>query len=167
MIAVFDGRGRDISWIKNKIDRRFQLDSEKERQLVNKILDDVKSRGDQALIEYTDKFDGVLYESPDEMVVSRDDFREAYEAVESGYIDIIRKAKDMIWRFHTKQLENSWMLYEDNGVILGQRVLPIERVGVYAPGGRAAYPSSVLMNVIPAKVAGVPDFVLASPPDRG
>ena len=65
MIAVIDGRGRDISWIKNKIDRRFQLDSEKERQLVNKILDDVKSRGDQALIEYTDKFDGVLYESPD------------------------------------------------------------------------------------------------------
>ncbi|NLO81860.1 MAG: histidinol dehydrogenase [Clostridiales bacterium] len=167
MIAVIDGRGRDISWIKNKIDRRFQLDSEKERQLVNKILDDVKSRGDQALIEYTDKFDGVLYESPDEMVVSRDDIREAYEAVESGYIDIIRKAKDMIWRFHTKQLENSWMLYEDNGVILGQRVLPIERVGVYAPGGRAAYPSSVLMNVIPAKVAGVPDIVLASPPDRG
>ena len=99
------------------------------------------------------------------MVVSRNEIQEAWKQW-ARYIDIIRKARDMIWRFHSRQLENSWMIYEDNGVILGQRVLPIERVGVYAPGGRAAYPSSVLMNIVPARVAGVPDIILLSPPDK-
>jgi histidinol dehydrogenase len=118
------------------------------------------------LIEFTARFDGVLYDSAEDMVVSRNEIQEAYETVEARYIDIIRKARDMIWRFHSRQLENSWMIYEDNGVILGQRVLPIERVGVYAPGGRAAYPSSVLMNIVPARVAGVPDIILLSPSDK-
>ena len=134
--------------------------------MVSEVLDSVRKNGDRALIEFTARFDGVLYDSAEDMVVSRNEIQEAYETVEARYIDIIRKARDMIWRFHSRQLENSWMIYEDNGVILGQRVLPIERVGVYAPGGRAAYPSSVLMNIVPARVAGVPDIILLSPPDK-
>ena len=160
MINVIDGRGKDINWITGKLNRRSQLTLEEEKHVVSEVLDSVRKNGDRALIEFTARFDGVLYDSAEDMVVSRNEIQEAYETVEARYIDIIRKARDMIWRFHSRQLENSWMIYEDNGVILGQRVLPIERVGVYAPGGRAAYPSSVLMNIVPARVAGVPDIIL-------
>jgi histidinol dehydrogenase len=166
MINVIDGRGKDINWITGKLNRRSQLTLEEEKHVVSEVLDSVRKNGDRALIEFTARFDGVLYDSAEDMVVSRNEIQEAYETVEARYIDIIRKARDMIWRFHSRQLENSWMIYEDNGVILGQRVLPIERVGVYAPGGRAAYPSSVLMNIVPARVAGVPDIILLSPPDK-
>ena len=166
MINVIDGRGKDINWITGKLNRRSQLTLEEEKHVVSEVLDSVRKNGDRALIEFTARFDGVLYDSAEDMVVSRNEIQEAYETVEARYIDIIRKASDMIWRFHSRQLENSWMIYEDNGVILGQRVLPIERVGVYAPGGRAAYPSSVLMNIVPARVAGVPDIILLSPPDK-
>ena len=147
MINVIDGRGKDINWITGKLNRRSQLTLEEEKHVVSEVLDSVRKNGDRALIEFTARFDGVLYDSAED-------------------IDIIRKARDMIRRFHRRMLENSWMIYEDNGVILGQRVLPIERVGVYAPGGRAAYPSSVLMNIVPARVAGVPDIILLSPPDK-
>ena len=102
--------------------------------MVSEVLDSVRKNGDRALIEFTARFDGVLYDSAEDMVVSRNEIQEAYETVEARYIDIIRKARDMIWRFHSRQLENSWMIYEDNGVILGQRVLPIERVGFMLPG---------------------------------
>lgn len=166
MINVIDGRGKDINWITGKLNQRSQLTLEEEKHVVSEVLDSVRKNGDRALIEFTARFDGVLYDSAEDMVVSRNEIQEAYETVEARYIDIIRKARDMIWRFHSRQLENSWMIYEDNGVILGQRVLPIERVGVYAPGGRAAYPSSVLMNIVPARVAGVPDIILLSPPDK-
>jgi histidinol dehydrogenase len=166
MINVIDGRGKDINWITGKLNRRSQLTLEEEKHVVSEVLDSVRKNGDRALIEFTARFDGVLYDSAEDMVVSRNEIQEAYETVEARYIDIIRKARDMIWRFHSRQLENSWMIYEDNGVILGQRVLPIERVGVYAPGGRAAYPSSVLMNIVPARVAGVPDIILLSPSDK-
>ena len=166
MIAVIDGRGKDINWIKSKINRPSQMELKAEKRVVNEVLENVKVNGDKALIEYTAKFDGVLYDCAEEMMIKREDIEEAYQSVESRYISVIRKAREMIWKFHNRQLENSWVTHDDHGVVLGQRVLPIERVGVYVPGGRAAYPSSVLMNVIPAQVAGVSDIILVSPPDE-
>ena len=137
-----------------------------EKRVVNEVLENVKVNGDKALIEYTAKFDGVLYDCAEEMMIKREDIEEAYQSVESRYISVIRKAREMIWKFHNRQLENSWVTHDDHGVVLGQRVLPIERVGVYVPGGRAAYPSSVLMNVIPAQVAGVSDIIWSALPMR-
>lgn len=166
MVKLIDGRGKDTAWILNRLDRRSQVSFERERNAVLEILLAVRQRGDEAVIEYTARFDGVHYANAQEMLVSQEEIQEAYSKVDGRYIDILRQARDNIWKFHSKQLENSWAICEENGIILGQRVVPMERVGVYVPGGRAAYPSSVLMNVIPARVAGVFDIIMATPPGK-
>lgn len=132
---------------------------------VAQILADVRSRKDEALFEYTLKFDKVLI-NKENIRVTEEEIEEAYRQVEPELIDVIRKAIKNIEAFHAKQRMNSWFDATEEGTILGQKVTPLDTVGVYVPGGTAVYPSSVLMNVIPAKVAGVRRIVMTTPPDK-
>ena len=132
--------------------------------IVSGILTDVRENGDKAVFNYTKKFDGADISS-ENFIVTEEEEREAYEKVDPGLIDVIRKAISRIRAFHEKERQKSWFMTEE-GMVLGQKVTPLSRVGVYVPGGKAAYPSSVLMNVIPAQVAGVPDIVMCTPPGR-
>ena len=117
------------------------------------------------LFEYTEKFDGA-HISADNILVTEDEIKEAYDEVDPGLVDIIRKALDNIRTYHEKQRQYSWFDSKPDGTILGQKVTALHRVGVYVPGGKAAYPSSVLMNIIPAKVAGVDEIIMTTPPGR-
>ena len=137
----------------------------KYEESVREILDAVKEKRDQALFEYTEKFDGA-HISADNILVTEDEIKEAYDEVDSGLVDIIRKALDNIRTYHEKQRQYSWFDSKPDGTILGQKVTALHRVGVYVPGGKAAYPSSVLMNIIPAKVAGVDEIIMTTPPGR-
>ncbi|MCI9620031.1 MAG: histidinol dehydrogenase [Dorea sp.] len=132
---------------------------------VSEILERVKSKGDQALFEYTEKFDKAKI-CADTVRVTKEEIEEAYELVEPGLVEVIRKALHNIEDYHTKQKQYSWFDSKPDGTMLGQKVTPLQRVGVYVPGGKAAYPSSVLMNIIPAKVAGVEEIVMVTPPGR-
>mgnify|MGYP000860820194 CR=1 FL=1 len=129
------------------------------------ILLNVKQRGDEAVCEYTRKFDGVDV-SPQTMEISQDEMTNALMAVDKELLKIIEKAAANIRAFHERQKENSWFSTESNGTILGQKITPLERVGVYAPAGTAPLPSTVLMDIIPAKVAGVEEIILCSPPGK-
>lgn len=130
---------------------------------VNEILNEVKEKGDEALFHYTKKFDKAEI-TPDNIRVTEAEIKEAYTQVEASLIDVMKKSLANIQDFHKKQLRNSWIETREDGVILGQRITPLESVGVYVPGGKAAYPSSVLMNIIPAQVAGVERIVMVTPP---
>ena len=129
------------------------------------ILADVKERWDAALFEYTKKFDGADI-STDNLVVTEEEIREAYETVDPSLVEIIRKALVNIRAYHEKQRRYSWFDSKPNGSMLGQKITPLRRVGVYVPGGKAVYPSSVLMNIVPAKVAGVEEIVMTTPPGK-
>lgn len=143
------------------IKRSVDAGTEEQRQTVKAIIEDVRKNGDTALFSYTEKFDRATLTS---MQVSEEEIREAYEETGAEYVAIIKEAAENIRSFHEKQVRNSWLTTEANGTILGQKVTPLDSVGVYVPGGTAAYPSSVLMNVMPAKVAGVERIVMVSPP---
>ena len=130
---------------------------------VNEILKDVREKGDQAVFQYTKKFDGACL-TPDTLYVKEDEIKEAYSQVDPELIEVMKRSIANIRSFHEKQLHNSWFTTREDGVILGQRITPLESVGVYVPGGKAAYPSSVLMNIIPAKTAGVKRIVMVTPP---
>lgn len=133
---------------------------------VNAILEDVKARRDEAIFEYTKKFDGADINA-DNIIVTKEEIEEAYKEVEkTGLVEIIRKALVNIRDYHQKQKQYSWFDSKPDGSILGQKVTPLEKVGVYVPGGKAAYPSSVLMNIIPAKVAGVDRIIMTTPPNK-
>lgn len=132
---------------------------------VLEILSAVKERGDEALFEYTEKFDKIRL-TKENVKVTEEEIEEAYSMVDENLVEIIRKAIHNIRDYHEKQKQYSWFDSTEAGTILGQKVTPIEKVGVYVPGGKAAYPSSVLMNVIPAKVAGVETIVMVTPPDK-
>ncbi|MEH7440718.1 histidinol dehydrogenase [Bacillus sp. JJ1122] len=137
--------------------------TEEQRKAVQEIIAAVRKTGDQAVKAFTEKFDLV---SLDDFLVTQDEIAEAYNSVSQKLVDIITEAAANIRTYHEKQLRPSWMTTEENGTMLGQKVTPLDSVGVYVPGGTAAYPSSVLMNVIPAKTAGVKRIVMVSPPDR-
>ncbi|MBE5964764.1 MAG: histidinol dehydrogenase [Lachnospira sp.] len=129
------------------------------------ILSNVKANGDAAVFEYTKKFDGFdLNES--NIVVTKEEIEEAYAVIDKDLLEIIRKAIVNIRDYHIKQKQYSWFDSTENGTILGQKVTPIEKVGVYVPGGKAVYPSSVLMNILPAKVAGVKTIQMTTPPSK-
>ncbi len=130
---------------------------------VNEILKDVREKGDQAVFHYTKKFDGACL-TPDTLYVKEDEIKEAYSQVDPELIEVMKRSIANIRSFHEKQLHNSWFTTREDGVILGQRITPLESVGVYVPGGKAAYPSSVLMNIIPAKTTGVKRIVMVTPP---
>ena len=131
--------------------------------VVNEIIGRVKAEGDKALFEYTLQFDKFAL-SAENIKVTPQEIAEAYEKLDENLINVIRKSAENIRAFHAKQLRNSWFDAKEDGTILGMKITPIGRVGVYVPGGKAAYPSSVLMNVIPAKVAGVKEIVMITPP---
>jgi len=133
---------------------------------VNEILEQVKKKGDTALIEYTNKFDSDKVTKENIQVTQRE-IEEAYRLAEGEFIEALKTASENIMFFHQKQKRNSWMITKEDGIILGQQVRPLEKVGIYVPGGRAAYPSSVLMNTIPAKVAGVEEIIMVTPPMKG
>ncbi|MDE7432903.1 MAG: histidinol dehydrogenase [Lachnospiraceae bacterium] len=133
---------------------------------VDAILNDVKERKDEAVFEYTLKFDKASINA-ENIVVTDEEIEEAYESVkESGLVDIIRKALVNIREYHEKQKQYSWFDSKPDGSILGQKITALEKVGVYVPGGKAAYPSSVLMNIVPAKVAGVDKIIMTTPPNK-
>lgn len=129
---------------------------------VGEIVTRVKAEGDQALFEYAKKFDQADL-SAHNIQVSEAEIKEAYSLVESSLVEVIRRAGKNIRAYHEKQKKNSWFESKENGVILGQKVTPLKRVGIYVPGGKASYPSTVLMNTLPAKVAGVDEIMMATP----
>ena len=150
----FDERIRYLS-------RRGEILTEEYEEVVKEILKNVKERGDEALIEYTERFDRTSL-TPETLEIPFEELERAYEEIEVSVREALEVAEERIRNFHEKQLENSFFK-EEKGIILGQKVLPLERVGVYVPGGKAAYPSTVLMNVVPAKVAGVEEIIMVSP----
>ena len=129
------------------------------------ILDAVKKDKDKAIFAFTEKFDGAKIDE-NSIRVSEDEIQEAYDMVDGKLLEIIRKAKENIRIYHEKQKQYSWFDSKPNGTMLGQKVTPLESVGVYVPGGKAVYPSSVLMNIMPAKVAGVDEIVMVTPPGK-
>lgn len=129
------------------------------------ILKTVKAERDKAIFDYTKQFDGVEI-SADNIRVTEAEIEEAYDKVDASLVDIIRKAKENIKTYHEKQRQYSWFDSKPDGTMLGQKVTALQRVGVYVPGGKAVYPSSVLMNILPAKVAGVEEIVMVTPPGK-
>ena len=131
--------------------------------IVTTIINGVKENGDEAVREYTVRFDGGL---PKKFLTEKDELQSYLDVVDEDFLNAIKRAKDNIYDFHLRQTQQSWMTTKDSGVIMGQRIRGLERVGIYVPGGTAAYPSSVLMNAIPAKIAGVKEIVMVTPPGK-
>ena len=132
---------------------------------VQEIIENVKTRKDAAVFEYTEKFDHAVLDAST-VEVTQEEIDEAYNIVDPELIGVIRRSMKNIREFHEKQKQNSWFKSTPQGTMLGQKVTPLNRVGVYVPGGKAVYPSSVLMNIVPAKVAGVPHIVMTTPPGK-
>jgi histidinol dehydrogenase len=143
------------------IKRSIEDGTQEQLGQVKAIIEDVRIRGDEAVREFTQKYDHSYLET---FSVSEKEFDEAFQVIDQNIVDVIKEAAENIRSYHMKQLRPSWMTTQENGTILGQKITPLDSVGVYVPGGTAAYPSSVLMNVIPAKVAGVERIVMVSPP---
>ena len=132
---------------------------------VQAIVDDVRAKGDEAVFSYTERFDGVRLD-PSTIRVTDGEIQEALAHVDPQLLAIMKRSMKNIRTYHEKQLQQSWFDAKPDGTILGQKVTALSSVGVYVPGGKAAYPSSVLMNIIPAEVAGVPRIVMVTPPGR-
>ena len=128
---------------------------------VSEIIARVRAEGDSALLDYTKRFDGAEL---DALAVTRAEIDEAMSLVDGRFIDILRRAAANIRKFHEKQVRNSFIINDENGIVIGQKVIPVDRAGLYVPGGTAAYPSTVLMDAIPAKIAGCDKIVMATPP---
>ena len=128
---------------------------------VAEILRNVRERGDEALREYTEKFD---HATPESMTVTPEEMQEALDSVDPEFLRILKRAAENIRKFHSRQVRNSFILNDEDGILMGQKVIPVDRAGLYVPGGTAAYPSTVLMDVIPAKLAGVKEVILTTPP---
>ena len=155
-------RDKDFrKWFKRVLTRGWR-DLEEVERSVRAILEGVKARGDKALIEYTKRFDGVDL-SPSQLWVSREEIEEAYEKVPREDMEALRVASERIESFHRRQLVNSWFETTADGVILGQMLTPLKRIGAYVPGGENPYPSSALMTLTPAKIAGVSELIMVSP----
>ena len=142
---------------------RSQFSYDDVNETVESILKDVKARGDKALIEYTEKFDGVKLEN---LEVTEEEIQKAFDTIDKDLMEVIQYSHDNIKKFHEKQIRNDFLIRQENGVVLGQVVNPIEKVGLYVPGGTAAYPSTVLMNAVPAKIAGCKEIVMVTPPTK-
>lgn len=145
------------------LERSVEQNTEEQRKAVLEILQNVKREGDKALLNYTKKFDGVSLSS---LEVTKEEIDEAVASLDQEMIEIISEAALNIREYHEKQKRQSWFFTREDGTMLGQKVIPLDSVGVYVPGGTAAYPSSVLMGVIPAAVAGVEEIILMSPPGK-
>lgn len=133
-------------------------------KIVSDIIDDVRKNGDAALFKYCEKFDNACLSS---LLVTQEEIDEALSIVDEKMISVLKKAKENIEYFHSHQVRNSFIINDKPGIVMGQKIIPIEKVGLYVPGGTASYPSSVLMNCIPAKIAGVSEIVMVTPPTGG
>ncbi|RUM56079.1 MAG: histidinol dehydrogenase, partial [Nautilia sp.] len=147
----------------NEILSRGAMDIDKVEPIVKGILDEVKNDGDKALIRHISKFDKWTPKSGEDLKISTEEMKNAYENIDDKLRDALQLAFDRIKVYHEKQLPKSWLDFEENGTILGQKVTAVEKAGVYVPGGKAFYPSSLLMNVIPALVAGVKEIIVTTP----
>lgn len=165
LIKIIDLREGKDSDIFEKLASRSQIEYGDVLRRVEDIVGNVKKEGDSAVIKYTEMFDKVLLKEG-ELKVTSEEIEEAYREVDQKLLEAIRKSKENIEKFHQKQKENSWFSTEEDGVILGQLIRPIEVMGIYVPGGTAAYPSSVLMCAMPAKVAGVGKIIMSTPPGK-
>lgn len=159
MIKVIDIKDAGLNDI---ITRDIKLESGVE-SMVSEIIDNIRKNGDKALLDYSEKFDKVR---PDPLEVTKDEIEAGYAAESSDFISTLEKAYANIYKFHSHQTHNNFTINDGDGIILGQKYTPIEKVGIYVPGGTARYPSSVLMNAIPAKIAGVKEIIMVTPPDK-
>ena len=159
MIKIIDIENAEKSDI---LTRDIKLESGVEA-IVSDIIANVKANGDKALREYSLKFDGSC---PENLRVTQEEIDSAYENEDKAFIETLETAKKNIWAFHEKQLRSGFRIDEGDGIIAGQKITPIEKVGIYVPGGTASYPSTVLMNAIPAKIAGVNEIIMVTPPDK-
>ncbi|MGN7457850.1 histidinol dehydrogenase [Paenibacillus pasadenensis] len=149
-----------------KLSREVEYGTPEQNESVRQTVEALRTRGDEALLELTERFDGVRL-SAAQLRVGEAEIQAAYSQVEPDFLEALRQAAANIRAYHERQKRQSWMDVQPDGTMLGQVIRPLKRVGVYVPGGKAAYPSSVLMNVIPAQVAGVPEIVMATPPATG
>ncbi len=163
-MRVFSSTEHDVDALINILRKRSGDEQQDVTQAVTEILDAVRTKGDEAVRYYTKKFDKADLIS---FEVGKDDIKQAYDSLSFEMVSTIERAAENIRKFHERQTENSWFESSENGVLLGQKITPLERAGVYVPGGTAPLPSSVLMNVIPAKVAGVKEIIMCTPPQNG
>src|SRR5512135_3438866 len=165
-MKIIDSQQKDISLELRRIVNRGEAATEEVAAAVREVVERVRKEGDPAVLEYTEKFDRVNLTLKD-IRVTPEEVKDAYTRVEPKKVEALRLAAQNIRSFHEKQKMSSWVTQEADGVILGQLARPIRSAGIYVPGGKACYPSSVLMNVIPAKVAGVEQLVMCSPTPGG
>ena len=162
MLKIVDYKG-NLEAVATKLDSRKESVNKEVNEAVLKIIEDINERGNEALFEYCLKFDGYQINDEKDLIVSEIEKEEALKQIDADYLRILERTKEQITEFHKNQIDKSWSLFKDNGVIMGQMVRPIERVALYVPGGTASYPSTVLMNAVPAKLAGVKDLVIITP----
>ncbi|MGL5151471.1 MAG: histidinol dehydrogenase [Clostridium sp.] len=163
MMKIYDYTEENKKIILKELSNREDSDNDEILKNVQLILSNIKDNGDKALKEYSKKFDGVDIEN---FLVTEEELSQAIVGVEEDFINAMNEAKENIEAYHKLQTQRGYIITKENGAYLGQRVIPLSKVGVYVPGGTAAYPSSVLMNVIPAKVAGVEEVIMVTPPTK-
>ncbi|MBQ5347795.1 MAG: histidinol dehydrogenase [Ruminococcus sp.] len=163
MITTVVANGQDEYKFIEALKERSNSGAKDVSDIVSDILKNVKQNGDKAVYDYTVKFDG---KAPESVEISHDEIDEIISTCDKDYLETVKKAAANIEDFHKRQIQQSWLTTKENGVIMGQRVRGLERVGLYVPGGTAAYPSSVLMNAIPAKLAGCKEIVMTTPPSK-
>lgn len=162
MLKTLDFKG-NYDKIAAQFSSRKEEISKQVNDAVMDIIEDVKMNGDKAIMKYCAKFDGFEIDDPSMLIASKQEILDGVSTVGKDFIRIIERTKDQLIEFHKNQVEKSWSIFKENGVIMGQMVRPIERVALYVPGGTATYPSTVMMNAIPAKLAGVKEIVIITP----
>lgn len=162
MIKIYDGEKMPVSKILNRKDEMNE-ETEKIEKIVRDIIDDVRKNGDNALFRYCEKFDKAKLTA---LKVSDDEIKEALREIDDEFLAILEEAKENIEAFHRLQKRSNFIKNDRDGVILGQKIMPVEKAGLYVPGGTASYPSSVLMNAVPAQIAGVKKIVMVTPPSK-
>ena len=167
MINKFSTRDRDFDSKLNSLIAWESSSNEEVGRSVEKIINYVKVNGDASVLDYTNQFDSVKAESISELIVSKERLKESFNNLTIEQKNALLIAAERIKSYHQNQVQESWSYLEDDGSMLGQKITPLERAVLYVPGGKAAYPSSVLMNSIPAKVAGVEDLIMVVPTPKG
>ena len=165
MLRIIDRQTEAEAELRRIGDRNNGEDIQPKEAIVREIINDVRQRGDRALLEYTEKFDRQVY-TADQLKVTGSELDAAYQQISKDLLSAIQIACQKIEAFHRLRVPKSWVQFEEHEVVLGKRYTPVDRAGLYIPGGRASYPSTVLMNAIPAKVARVPHIVMVTPPSQ-
>jgi len=167
MINKFSSQDRDFDSQLNALVAWESSSNEEINRSVEKIIDAVKQNGDASVLDYTNQFDSLKAHSISELIISQERLKESFDNLESAQKNALSIAAERIKSYHLNQVQESWTYKEEDGSVLGQKITPLERAGLYVPGGKAAYPSSVLMNSIPAKVAGVEELIMVVPTPNG